>query len=98
MSQLARLKAGSVVYDPEITHQMVLTHGDIRLLTKRLLGLTITQRKRVSGMEAGRADVIIAGALVLLCVMEAFDFPEITVSEKDILDGLVLELIGDQLS
>jgi exopolyphosphatase / guanosine-5'-triphosphate,3'-diphosphate pyrophosphatase len=98
VSQLARLKAGSMVYDPEITHQMVMTHGDIRLIAKRLFSLTIPQRKRLTGMEAGRADVIVAGAAILLCVMEAFDFAEVTVSEKDILDGLVLELIGQQSS
>ena len=98
VSQLGRLKAGLLVYDPEITHQMVMTHGDIRLIAKRLFSLTIPQRKRLTGMEAGRADVIVAGAAILLCVMEAFDFAEVTVSEKDILDGLVLELIGRQPS
>jgi hypothetical protein len=29
--------------------------------------------------------------------MDIFDLPEITVSEKDILDGLVLDLIGQNL-
>ena len=98
VSQLGRLKAGSLVYDPEVTHQMVLTHGDVRLIAKRLLSLPFTQRKRITGMEAGRADVIVAGAAILLCVMEAFDFAEVTVSEKDILDGLVLELIAERPS
>ena len=94
VSQLATLKAGNLVYDADITHHMVMTHGDVRLLSKRLKSLSFSQRKRVSGLEAGRADVIVAGAEILLCVMEAFDFPEVTVSEKDILDGLVLELFG----
>lgn len=95
VSQLARLKSGSTIYDPEITHHLVMTHGDVRLLTKRLLSLPFERRKRISGLEPGRADVIVAGAIILLCVMEAFDFAEVTASEKDILDGLVLELIGD---
>ena len=94
VSQLATLKAGNLVYDADITHHMVMTHGDVRLLAKRLESLSFTQRKRVSGLEAGRADVIVAGAEILLCVMEGFDFAEVTVSEKDILDGLVLELLG----
>ncbi|HYN36018.1 MAG TPA: Ppx/GppA phosphatase family protein [Actinomycetota bacterium] len=95
VSQLARLKSGSIIYDPEITHHLVMSHGDVRLLTKRLLSLPFERRKRISGLEPGRADVIVAGAIILLCVMEAFDFAEVTASEKDILDGLVLELIGD---
>ena len=43
--------------------------------------------------EPGRADVIVAGVEILLCVMETFDVAEIVVSEKDILDGLVIELL-----
>ena len=95
VSQLATLKAGTLVYDSDITHHMVMTHGDVRLLAKRLDSLPYAQRKRVSGLEPGRADVIVAGAEILLCVMEAFDFPEVMVSEKDILDGLVIELIAE---
>ena len=94
VSQLATLKAGTLVYDADVNHHMVMTHGDVRLLAKRLESLPYGQRKKVSGLEAGRADVIVAGAEILLCVMEAFDFPEVTVSEKDILDGLVIELLG----
>ena len=93
VTQLAALKAGTEVYDPEITHHAVLTHGDVRMLAKRLESLPFEQRKRVRGLDPGRVDVIVAGAEILLCVMELFDMAEVTVSEKDILDGLVLELI-----
>lgn len=95
VTQLAALKAGGLAYDPEITHHMVMTHGDVRLLAKRLRSLPYAKRKRITGLEAGRADVIVAGAEILLCAMEVFDFAEVTVSEKDILDGLVLELIDE---
>ena len=95
VTQLATLKTGLPVYDPDVTHHMVLTHGDVRLLAKRLGSLPYEKRKRTKGLEAGRADVIVAGAEILRCVMESFDLPEVTVSEKDILDGLVLELLAE---
>ena len=94
VTQLATLKAGSAVYDPDITHHAVLSHGDVRLLAKRLESLPFEQRKSVRGLDPGRVDVIVAGTEILLCVMELFDMAEITVSEKDILDGLVLELLA----
>ena len=94
VTQLATLKAGSPVYDPDVTHHSVLSHGDVRTLARRLESLTIGQRKRITGLEPGRADVIVAGAEILLAVMEAFDTPEVLVSERDILDGLVIELLG----
>ena len=93
ITQLALLKAGLPVYDPDVTHHAVLSHGDVRSLARRLASLRYEQRKRVTGLEPGRADVIVAGAEILLAVMEAVDAPEIVVSEKDILDGLVIEAL-----
>ena len=93
VTQLAALKAGIPVYDPDVTHHAVLSHGDVRMLARRLGSLTVEQRRRINGLPAGRADVIVAGAEILLGVMEAFDAAEVIVSEKDILDGLVLDLL-----
>jgi exopolyphosphatase/guanosine-5'-triphosphate,3'-diphosphate pyrophosphatase len=93
VTQLAALKAGIPVYDPDVTHHAVLTHGDVRMLARRLESLTYSQRKRIKGLEPGRADVIVAGAEILLCIMEAFDAAEVLTSEKDILDGLVIQLL-----
>jgi exopolyphosphatase/guanosine-5'-triphosphate,3'-diphosphate pyrophosphatase len=94
VTQLATLKAGVPVYDPDVNHHSVLSHGDVRRLARRLASLPYEQRKNVKGLEAGRVDVIVAGAAILQCVMEVFDSPEVLVSEKDILDGLVLELLA----
>jgi exopolyphosphatase/guanosine-5'-triphosphate,3'-diphosphate pyrophosphatase len=94
VSQLAILKAGVPVYDPDVSHHSVLSHGDVRRLSRRLEGLSYSQRSRIKGLEPGRVDVIVAGAEILLSVMETFDAAEILVSEKDILDGLVLQLLN----
>jgi exopolyphosphatase/guanosine-5'-triphosphate,3'-diphosphate pyrophosphatase len=93
VTQLATLKIGLPLYDPDVTHHVVLSHGDVRALSRRLKSLTYSQRKRIKGLEPGRADVILAGAEILLCVMETFDLPDVLVSEKDILDGLVIQLL-----
>ena len=95
LTQLATLKAGVAVYDPDVNHHAVLSHGDVRNLARRLGSLPYEARKRVKGLEPGRVDVIVAGAEILISVMEVFDLAEILVSEKDILDGLVLELLND---
>ena len=93
VTQLATLKAGLEVYDPDAIHHMTMSHGDVRLLARRLETLPYEKRRRIRGLEPGRVDVIVAGAEIMLYVMEAFDLGEVVVSEKDILDGLVLELL-----
>jgi exopolyphosphatase/guanosine-5'-triphosphate,3'-diphosphate pyrophosphatase len=94
VTQLATLKTGLPVEDPDIVHHTVLTHGDVRRLARRLGTLPYEKRSRIKGLAAGRVDVIVAGAEILQVVMETFDAPEVLVSEKDILDGLVLQLLS----
>lgn len=94
VTQLSVLKLGLPAYDPDVIHHSTLSHGDVRSLARRLGSLTHSQRKNVKGLEPGRADVIVAGAHILLAVMDTFGAPEVLVSEKDILDGLVLQLLG----
>jgi exopolyphosphatase/guanosine-5'-triphosphate,3'-diphosphate pyrophosphatase len=96
VTQLATLKAGVPVYDPDVTHHAVMSHGDVRLLARRLESLPYDQRSRIKGLEPGRVDVIVAGAEILVAVMEVFDFAEVLVSEKDILDGLVIQLFESE--
>ena len=93
VTQLAALRSGAAVYDPNLTHHSTLSHGDVRRLARRLASLTFEQRTRIKGLEPGRADVIVAGAEILLAVMEVFDSAEVLVSEKDILDGLVIQML-----
>jgi exopolyphosphatase/guanosine-5'-triphosphate,3'-diphosphate pyrophosphatase len=94
VTQLATLKAGVPVYDPDVTHHAVMSHGDVRMLARRLEALPYEKRGRIKGLEPGRVDVIVAGAEILLATMEVFDAAEVLVSEKDILDGLVIELLA----
>ena len=51
---------------------------------------TVSQRKMIPGLEPERAQVILAGAILVRSIMAATDFTEITVSEADLLEGLVL--------
>jgi exopolyphosphatase/pppGpp-phosphohydrolase len=41
-------------------------------------------------MEAERAPVIVAGAAILVAVLDAYDLDEIEVSVRDLLDGVAL--------
>ncbi len=52
----------------------------------------MAERGRRPGLPAGRQDVIFGGALVLREAMRRFGATECTVSEADILDGLVMSL------
>jgi exopolyphosphatase/guanosine-5'-triphosphate,3'-diphosphate pyrophosphatase len=61
-----------------------------------LSAMTTAERADLPVMAPGRADVIVAGATILVRVMRRFGFARAVVSEADILDGLALEVLGGE--
>jgi exopolyphosphatase / guanosine-5'-triphosphate,3'-diphosphate pyrophosphatase len=96
VSALTRLSLGLVTYERARIHHARLSRSDISTLLGRLAALRVADRRELPGMEPERADIIVGGALVLLTVIDVLGFDELLVSESDILDGLVGELIGDE--
>ncbi|MFF5314240.1 Ppx/GppA phosphatase family protein [Streptomyces massasporeus] len=75
-------------YDSEAIHHSRVSHEKVREITEWLLRSTHAERAAVPSMHPGRVDVIGAGALVLLSIMERIGAREVVVSEHDILDGI----------
>lgn len=75
-------------YDSEAIHHSRVSHERVREITEWLLRSTHAERAAVPSMHPGRVDVIGAGALVLLSIMERIGAQEVVVSEHDILDGI----------
>jgi exopolyphosphatase/guanosine-5'-triphosphate,3'-diphosphate pyrophosphatase len=75
-------------YDSEAIHHSRVSHDRVREITEWLLRSTHAERAAVPSMHPGRVDVIGAGALVLLSIMERIGAQEVVVSEHDILDGI----------
>ncbi|MFJ9625517.1 exopolyphosphatase [Streptomyces sp. NPDC101181] len=81
-------------YDSAAIHHSTVTRGQVRAITERLLRSTHEERAAIPVMHPGRVDVIGAGALVLLAVMERTGAHEVVVSEHDILDGIAWSAAG----
>ncbi|WP_431984359.1 exopolyphosphatase [Streptomyces qinglanensis] len=75
-------------YDSARIHHSRISLAQVRELTSRLLSATHDERAAIPVMHPGRVDVISAGALVLLTLMERIGAQEVVVSEHDILDGI----------
>ncbi|MFD5318359.1 exopolyphosphatase [Streptomyces sp. NPDC127098] len=75
-------------YDSAAIHHARIPLERVREITERLLAATHEERAAIPVMHPGRVDVIGAGALVLLRVMERTGATEVLVSEHDILDGI----------
>jgi exopolyphosphatase/guanosine-5'-triphosphate,3'-diphosphate pyrophosphatase len=80
-------------YDPEAIHRSVLSRAEAERITGDLARMTVAERAALPVMAPGREDVIVAGAVILLEILRRWGFDECVVSEKDILDGLVIEML-----
>jgi exopolyphosphatase/guanosine-5'-triphosphate,3'-diphosphate pyrophosphatase len=87
------LALGLERYDPEAIHLTKLTRRSAEEVTERLASMTTAERRALPVMAAGREDVIVAGCVILLEVMERWGFDACVVSERDILDGLAIEMV-----
>jgi len=81
-------------YDPDLIHHSTLTRTDAERALGDLATMTNEERAAIPVMPQGRAEVIVAGASILVHAMRRFGFEEALVSETDILDGLAFELLG----
>ncbi|MFI8365091.1 exopolyphosphatase [Streptomyces sp. NPDC085612] len=88
VTTLAGIALGLPAYESSAIHHSRVSHEQVREITERMLTSTHDERAAIPVMHPGRVDVIGAGALVLLAIMERTGAEEVVVSEHDILDGI----------
>jgi exopolyphosphatase/guanosine-5'-triphosphate,3'-diphosphate pyrophosphatase len=92
ITTLAALAQRLAPYDPKRVHNYRLSAVQIRAVTANLLSTPLDARRRLPGLQPERADVIVAGALVLQHLLDRVGCRAITVSEADLLWALALGL------
>lgn len=94
VTTLAGIYLGLDRYVPDAVDRTVLRRDSLDALYRNLARMSLAERSRIPVLPEGRADVIVAGAGILSRIMAKWPFAEVVVSEKDILDGLVLQMLG----
>jgi exopolyphosphatase/guanosine-5'-triphosphate,3'-diphosphate pyrophosphatase len=90
ITSLAALDLGLAEYDRAQVHGHVLTREGARAQLERLAVLPLEERRRVPTIDPERAPVIVAGAAILLAILDEYGLESIRVSERDLLDGAAL--------
>ncbi|MFG2985344.1 exopolyphosphatase [Streptomyces sp. NPDC048258] len=88
VTTIAAIALGLPEYESAAIHHSRISYDQVREITGRMLTSTHAERAAIPVMHPGRVDVIGAGALVLLAIMERIGATEVVVSEHDILDGI----------
>jgi exopolyphosphatase/guanosine-5'-triphosphate,3'-diphosphate pyrophosphatase len=94
VTTLAALDLRLERYDRERVHGHRLSRAGAREQLDRLAGMSVAERRGLPALEPERAPVIVAGAAILLAVLNAYELDTIEVSERDLLDGVALAAAG----
>ncbi len=79
---------------PVSVNQFTFGRDEFLAIHEQLMKLPASERARLPGLDARRADIVPAGSLLLATAMELFGFDELTVSEWALREGIVLDSIG----
>jgi exopolyphosphatase / guanosine-5'-triphosphate,3'-diphosphate pyrophosphatase len=90
VTTLAALDLELEHYDRERVHGHRLTTPAAHAQLTRLAALPLRERRELPAIDPERAPVIVAGAVILVSILDHFGLDELEVSERDILDGIAL--------
>jgi exopolyphosphatase / guanosine-5'-triphosphate,3'-diphosphate pyrophosphatase len=91
VTSLAAMAQKLASYDPALVHGYHLTVAQLQQIAAELRASTQDQRERMPGLDPRRADVILAGALILQVIVQRSGAQSALVSDRGIRWGLLYE-------
>ena len=94
VTNLAAVRHGLREYDAQVVRGTVLDRGEIDRQLELYRSCGAEERSRIPGLQPKRAAVILAGACIVRTVLELLGCEALTVSDRGLRHGLVLERFG----
>jgi len=91
ITTLAAVDQALAAYEPSLIQGHHLSRAAVERIMFLLAAKNNEERKKVRGLQPERADIIVAGTTILWAILCYLHAPGITVSEADLLYGLILE-------
>lgn len=94
VTTLASIHLHLKTYDSARVDGLCLQYSDIQHLLDRFCACALKERKQILFLNPARADIIMAGTLILLSLMNLAGAESITVSDRGLRHGIALKMIG----
>jgi exopolyphosphatase/guanosine-5'-triphosphate,3'-diphosphate pyrophosphatase len=82
--------------EPRQTDRTIMTRSQLRAAARLICSLPLDKRRQISGINPDRADIIVAGTAILETLMDELGLAEISISERGLREGLLIDYISRQ--
>ena len=88
---IAAVTRGKVKPDPDAVHALTVTQDAVAEALQRFTHVPLAERRNIEGLEPKRADIIVAGALLLNCLLTHFQADSFLLSARGLRYGLLAD-------
>ncbi|MCU0574231.1 MAG: hypothetical protein MUC41_14725 [Syntrophobacteraceae bacterium] len=93
VTTLAAIHLRMAPYVPHRVNGYPLTATWIESLIARLAAMSLAERREILGLEEGREDIILGGALIVHEILLGLERARMLVADAGLLEGLLLDLV-----
>ncbi|MGR3293849.1 MAG: Ppx/GppA phosphatase family protein [Candidatus Scalindua sp.] len=79
-------------FDAKRVEEVQLTKDDLHRMVEDLKSMSVAERREQVGIEPKRADVLLAGAMIMWRTMVRLNFPNCSVSSRGLRYGVLMDL------
>jgi exopolyphosphatase / guanosine-5'-triphosphate,3'-diphosphate pyrophosphatase len=97
VTNLTAVMLGLSKYEPELVQGSVLDRSEIDRQIERYRAFPAADRRQIVGLQPNRAEVILAGACIVLTVMDKLKKASLAVSDRGLRHGLLIDRFGGRL-
>jgi exopolyphosphatase/guanosine-5'-triphosphate,3'-diphosphate pyrophosphatase len=96
VTNLTAVAHGLETYDPDVVQGAILDVAEVERQIALYAGRPADERRAIVGLQPKRAEVILAGALIVMTVMTKLGKESLVVSDRGLRHGVLVELFGHE--
>jgi len=89
ITTIGAIEQGLEEYRPDKIEGYTILREKVRDILYNLSAMSLDERKKVPGLQPGRADIIIAGTVILESIMDVLAIQQLTITGHDLLYGII---------
>ena len=94
VTNMAAVKHALDPYDPDVVRGTVLDRAELDRQIEMYRAQPAETRRSIVGLQPKRADVILAGALIVRTILDKLDVESFSVTDRGLRDGVLFERFG----